>query len=1252
MWSRVPASWFVALGTLFASSAGSARPLEHWQLRRWTIDDGLPQNTMQAMTVDRDGYLWLGTQDGLARFDGARFVTVELPCPTITALASEPDGTLAVGTDGCGGFEISHGQVRRAPGVPWTTRVHAITQHGDDTLWGTEHGLLASRGGFARWLIYGGGAPVALADREDGSIVLATTSRVGTLTDAGVVWVGSCFEAGQDISALALEGERIWLTSRDHGVCTIEGTRHRRFTADDGLPSPEVKAVSVFPDGGVWIATLAGVARFDGQRFERPDVEGAEMASASVLADPSGHVWIGGQLTGLAVLRPRQVHTYTTTEGLHDNTTWSVFQDRGGTIWVGTEGGGLHELVGDRFIDRTPATFDRDTSIGSIAQAPDGALWLGTTRGLWRRAGEQWDAFSVQDGLSSPDIRTVVFDREGQMWIGTSRGIALRGADGRFVDVTERYGLPHASYDLIVEDRARDRMWVGGLAVFGFVANDRFVAQALDGKPNVSTILVEDSGVLVGTVRGLARIDGTDVRWLRPEQGLFTGQVLQIARRKDDYWITSNRGPYRIAASELAAYFAGRTPKVTSVSYGKHDGMLSVECNVASSTSLLIASDGRVWLPTVAGVAVFELERAWAERVSPHAVIEHVDDTRGHHFEQIGGPVELPLGERDFTVELSAPELQAPAQVTFRHQLVGYDRQWIEGARRMASYTNLPPGRYELQVQARLPGGAWGLPALVTIVLPPHIYETRLFFVIAFVVAAGAIAGLVYAGMTAARRRELALRLRVRERTHELDAALERTAASEKNFRDLLAHLPVALAVARDGAVLFANDEALRIAGAQKPDELRGGPFGDMLGAADPRTRECRLERPDGSSALVELWYLDIVFEGKPAQLCMGRDVSRRKQLEAMLRTSERMASIGTLAAGVAHEINNPLTLVTANLDQIAEELDALAMPPDLREALRDAQDGAARVAAIVRDLRTFSRPAEDVEGAIDIAPIIESTILLCRNEIRHRAELVVELAPVPPVFGNANRLGQVILNVLVNAAQAIREGAATANTITVRTRLRDDTHVEIAISDTGCGISAEHMSRLFDPFFTTKPVGRGAGLGLSICHGILTRFGGALEVESEVGSGSTFRIVLRRADATPAVATQAVAAPVPRGRILIVDDEVLITQVLQRALRGEHDVETSNLPAQALAAIREGKRYDCIVTDIMMPDLSGPEFYAAIRELDPAQAERVLFISGGTFTPTSDAFIAEIQDRLLVKPISTPEFRAAVQRVLARGAS
>ncbi|BDG08828.1 hybrid sensor histidine kinase/response regulator [Anaeromyxobacter paludicola] len=381
-------------------------------------------------------------------------------------------------------------------------------------------------------------------------------------------------------------------------------------------------------------------------------------------------------------------------------------------------------------------------------------------------------------------------------------------------------------------------------------------------------------------------------------------------------------------------------------------------------------------------------------------------------------------------------------------------------------------------------------------------------------------------------------------------------------------------------------------------------------------------------------------------------DVTRRREQQAQLERTERMASLGTLAAGVAHEINNPLAYVTGNLEFVAGRLRAgAAVTSDVLAAIDEAREGSSRVREVVRSLKAFSAPATGRRAPVDVAGELQAALRLARNEIKHRARLTVELGPMPPVECGQHELGQAFLNLLVNAAQAMPEGRAGENEIRVSAGTDALGRARVTIRDTGVGIPAALLPRIFQPFFTTKPQGVGTGLGLAICHGIVQAAGGTIEVQSAVGVGSTFHVVLPPAPPAAGAEPREPAPPPPsRARVLVVDDEPLVARVASRLLSPAHEVTVAHSGTQALARVEGGERFDVVLCDLMMPDVSGMELYERLGRCAPELRERLVFITGGAFTATARDFLASVGNRCLEKPFDAEAIRAAVAEVIRKG--
>jgi PAS domain S-box-containing protein len=478
-----------------------------------------------------------------------------------------------------------------------------------------------------------------------------------------------------------------------------------------------------------------------------------------------------------------------------------------------------------------------------------------------------------------------------------------------------------------------------------------------------------------------------------------------------------------------------------------------------------------------------------------------------------------------------------------------------------------------------------------------------------------------------------------------------------------------------DGRILDANPAALAMFGYQQKDELCALLTHQLHyeGSEDDRRRIGRLLRADDLS----LRDLEVEFRRKDASKLVAmvssspirgedaklagfrmilRDVTEQKILEARLRQTQKLEAVGILAAGVAHEISNPITYVLSHLEALLQDI-ARAEPTvplaslleSTRAHAREAADGADRVRDIVRDLKTFARRGEEERGAVDLIGVLETAIKLAAHELRHRANVRRDLRPVPGVVGDAGRLSQVFVNLLINAAQAIEEGAAERNEISIATRATEE-EVLVEVSDTGAGIAPENLERLFDPFFTTKSSSGGSGLGLSICYNIVTAYGGRIEVESKPGMGSRFtvRLPIARAPRVERPAVPAIRAPSRRGRILVIDDEPFVLSTITMILGRDHELVGVGGGAEALAAIEKDDHFDVVLCDLMMHKSSGMDVYGQLLKRHPQLARRVVFMTGGAYTPAARRFLARISNPCVDKPFGAADLTKVVEQVMA----
>jgi PAS domain S-box-containing protein len=509
------------------------------------------------------------------------------------------------------------------------------------------------------------------------------------------------------------------------------------------------------------------------------------------------------------------------------------------------------------------------------------------------------------------------------------------------------------------------------------------------------------------------------------------------------------------------------------------------------------------------------------------------------------------------------------------------------------------------------------------------------------------------------------------------DSDIAQVALLNERLRDAVNHAPLLIfAVDRDGIFTLAEGRALAQLGLT-PNQVVGQSVFDLYREHDVLLRNVkRALGGESFTDLVELgalvfetWYAPIAGpEG--GVLGVATDVTERRRMEATLLSAERMVAVGTIAASVAHEINNPLSYVIACLELLIreghpvlelarllsgrypEDADVIRLVAEVeraREPFENIRDGIERMRLIARDLLTFARVDDHELTPVDVRDVLRSAIRMASNETRYRASVVTDFAPVPWVMASEPRLAQVFLNLLVNAAQAFPEdGRPGSCDIRISTGVDARGRVLVEVRDNGIGIEPHVLPRIFEPFFTTKPVGVGTGLGLSVCRNIVRSYGGEITAESEVGRGSAF-VVKLPASTHPAPASSKrhpIAPPVRPARVLVIDDDKVLGNAFRMTLSREFDVRVVSSGAEALDVLADDGTFDFIFCDLMMPEMSGMDVFAELSRRQPEIAGKVLFMTGGVYTPEVRAFIARVPNRCLQKPFDPA---VVIREALAR---
>jgi signal transduction histidine kinase/ligand-binding sensor domain-containing protein/ActR/RegA family two-component response regulator len=1351
-------------------AAARAVPAGQIAFRTYGADDGLTNLVVTGMAQDGGGARWVATDGGLFRLDGEHFVRMGMEegisSSHVHAIEVGPEGGLCVGTPAelaCernGVFErlqgISVSQLARSPGALWIMTPHGLhvwRGHGAPApvtvlpgkalplLWGDERGVIVGEG-TSLWLSADGVEWKALSLSLGGE-GLGGGRRSGASGDGGD-GAGAAF--GDGAAQRAGDGMEVRELLRDgSGALWLRSTRRVWRAAAGEATAREVtyglpasvdlrfgQSMARTNGGELILGTSGGLAFFRGDRWEvLDDGRGLPANSAHVVfPDRSGELWVGS-VGVYRRLGRGLIERHTAASGLPGESVWAITRTADGSLLVGTNEC-LVEVVDGRW---ACVAGTQGKVVRTIARLPDGGVVFGGEPAeLYHRAArERGGAVSKIADLTGDGARQVlsaVVDGSGALWVGASNGLYWRAAGGgQVVAVEESGGQTKRFVSAIVEDGPR--LWFAGYEGL----------RVREG--GAWTHLTERNGLRATPVRYLARRNDGRLCVIYDEALGVTcfryggGELSELGHVGD------KEGLEPLVAYSLGEDSAGRLWLGTGLGLRVlgHEATGSIDRftvrdgiagNDASAMAFLLDGDGSLWFGSSSGLThVAAGYRGVGEPPSVRLLSLRIGGRV--LLGRSGGDEEQ--GERHTLTGGFVASSADGADVEYQARLSPIQESWLPAPARRVRYAGLSPGSYQLEVQARRKGAEWGPATRVAFELPPAWWQARWLWGVAGVLAVGVVALLALGWQRAALRR----------RTRAL------LAQTDAGFRAFLASMPEIVIVRRgDGAVLLneaarelfatdGEDERMWLMRSVHPSDRRRVAAllrGEAAAMPARELMEVRVRAPGMEQWRdLEVSHQAVSLGGAPARILVGRDVTERRRLQTQMLMADRMVSLGTLVAGIGHEINNPLSYVLGNLEVIVEavgreETELFALRREVKAAARDALDGASRVRTIVQRLGSFSRSSEEVRIAVKLDEVIAQAVRLTHNELRHRAKVVLALKAVPAVLADPGQLTQVIINLLINAAHAIAPGAADRHLITLRSYATED-HVMLEVQDTGTGMDSQVVARAFDPFFTTKRVGEGTGLGLSICHGIITSHGGQISIDSARGRGTTMRISLpayREASGAGALTSVPAAAalegaasavvadevddspmrpvsassmssaaaesaprsslsargsgasaladaaasltgipayiessdpslavpPVdpsapPRPRVLVIDDEPAVGKVLARMLRAEHEVVVLTDGEDALRRVSSGERFGAIITDVMMPVLTGLELREQLFAIDPDQARRVVFITGGVFNADTAELLEQPDVRCMTKPVDAEQLRRTVREVVAK---
>ena len=853
LWRSIGA---VALVCAFAWAPGSASALDpdkaltQYHYEYWLPEDGLPQISVQSVVQDPRGYLWIGTQEGLVRFDGVRFTIFDsrnTPAVTnnyITDQLLARDGTLWAGTFGGGLLKVREGVVsslQTADGLA-SDIVHALAEGLDGEIWiGTEKGLNRLHDGELEIYTTDEGLPhelvQALLVDHTGTLWVGTHGG-GVVRHEHGVFNAFARPLASDLISVLYEapGGAVWIGTVDVGLYRYLDGQLLHMGGEQGLTSERMVAVHEDGDENLWVGTYdGGLCRLEGDHFNCfTTAEGLVHDHITDFEeDVEGNLWFGSLGGGLNRFRDAKFTSIGTAEGLSHPGVWVVLEGSRG-LWVGTENG-LDLFVDGKPVDYPGRQAAAEDSLMAVYEAPDGTVWTGLYGGGLRRLSEgRWTTYTTANDLADDQVFSITQDREGALWIGTRSGLN-RLVDGQFTTFTTENGLPHDNIKALHVD-SKGVLWVGtrggGLARFLY---DEFIPFEIDEELTANQKLVysiheDEDGVLwFGTFGGLIRHkDGrSDIFTIR--DGLHDDAAYQILEDgRGNLWMSCNRGVYSVSKDDLALVAEGRKDRVKSTAYGRADGMPSTECNGGSQPAGWRTADGCLWFPTVDGVASIDPLDVERNPIPPPVLIESV--------EVDGVPVDpqqelvLPPGRKRLEFRFTAPSLTAAERVEFKTLLAGAERSWTEpDTRRDVVYSSLSHGDYTFRVTASNNDGVWNdLGASFRFTIQPHFYETIWFYLLCLATLLAAVFGTQGVRVLRLKRRADELSRAVDERTHELRKMADEL--KELSLRDPLTGLRNRRFLFETLATLMedlARQTARQSAGAA---DRRGRQSGDVVG--------------------------------------------------------------------------------------------------------------------------------------------------------------------------------------------------------------------------------------------------------------------------------------------------------------------------------------------------------------------------------------------------------------------------------------
>ncbi|HEX4019765.1 MAG TPA: two-component regulator propeller domain-containing protein [Acidobacteriaceae bacterium] len=758
-------------------------PIRHFGRRVWQTDEGLPQNTVNSILQTRDGYLWIATEGGLARFDGIQFAifnqrtTPQLHSNEVNSLYQDSHGVLWISTaDGLTSYNgVRWSLLTTQDGLP-SNDISSVYEDHRGVLWIlTANGIASDFQGRIHSITAKDGLSssnvISILDDADGNVWIATdsgldrfngdqiaqvySSAVSALTKSpkGVVWIATqegiaSIQQGKpgpffnnpalldsNIETLLADQQgRLWIGTTS-GLMVWDKHSLTSYTTRNGLPGNSIHQIYEDREGAVWVSTDNGIARFVDGKIDLLTTSNGLSAPLvlDMFEDHEGSLWLGTDAGGMTMLRNQKFTSYTATDGLAGDDAKAILEDHENAVWVGTNGNGLSRLFHQKFTTINAKDGLSSNVVFALADDLKGGLWIGTPDGLDHLHEGHVSLLTSADGLEDDYIRSLLVDADGSLWVGTRHGLS-HWKNGTAINYTQKDGLTSDYIGALVEDK-EGNLWIGtlnGLNVRKRGHIFRYTIQNGLSSNVITTLFVDSKNTLwIGTKGGgLDRFKNGLISTYKYLTVLPENIYGLIADESGNLWISSDRGIFSTSMADLNAFAEGHVKTVNVLAYGTADGMPTSQCSSGGHPAVSRSADGTLWFTTPRGITSIQPEHAIYNKVPPPVAIEQVsvDDVDVPPAEKL---VVAP-GHTRYAFHYAGLSFIAPQNVRFQYRLDGFDKTWIDsGTRRQAYYTNLKPGKYTFHVIAANNDNVWNMTgSSFYFQVQPHIYQTLWFYLI------------------------------------------------------------------------------------------------------------------------------------------------------------------------------------------------------------------------------------------------------------------------------------------------------------------------------------------------------------------------------------------------------------------------------------------------------------------------------------------------------------------------------------------